>query len=492
MVSRLSSRHILLAVAIVLLVLLGRPVIFLLSTHSRDKKPVSTTTPGYANDASNLNTTKISAIIRVPGNIDSAIAQLAVLIKNTAGTNKKISIAGARHSMGGHTIYPDAIVLDMERMHYITYDSITHTIRTGAGTRWSEIIPFLDRIGKSVAVMQSNNSFSVGGSISVNCHGWQPNTPPIASTVESFRLINSKGELVACSRQQNSDLFSLVLGGYGLFGVIVDVQLRVIDNKMYRMQQYIVQSDGYIKEFDKLVQANAGAGLIYGRISINPANFMQEAMISIYRADETELTRPLKENGFTAFRRTVFRGSVNSAYGKDLRWTIEKAGRYLLNNRLFSRNQLINEGVEVFQNTDTNYTDILQEYFIPKQRVHEFIGILRTILPAYHVDLLNITLRNVKKDEDSFLPYAREEVFGFVMLFNQARTAAAEKEMALLAQVLTSKAISLGGTYYLPYRLHAGKEQLYKAYPSAKSFFRLKKQYDPEELFINRFYEKYK
>ena len=39
-------------------------------------------------------------------------------------------------------------------------------ISVGGGARWSEIIPYLDARGLSVWVMQSNNDFTVGGSIS--------------------------------------------------------------------------------------------------------------------------------------------------------------------------------------------------------------------------------------------------------------------------------------------------------------------------------------
>ena len=106
-------------------------------------------------------------------------------------------------------------------------------------------------------------------------------------------------------------------------------------------------------------------------------------------------------------------------------------------------------------------------------------------------DLLNITLRNVKKDEDSYLKYANEEVFGFVLFFNQARDESSELEMKYLTQSLIDKAISLRGTYYLPYRLHATREQLLKAYPQAGDFFLLKRIYDSAEIFKNRFYEMY-
>ncbi len=488
----MTPRRIILLVLVVLLVLIARPVSVLLYTYLNDKKPRKIAQAGYTNDASNLNKTKIDSIVKVSANTEEAALQISNLIRMASEQGKKISIAGSQHSMGGHTIYANGIVLDMKGFHQMQLDSIHNILTVGSGALWSEIIPYLDQYRKSVAVMQSNNSFTVGGSISVNCHGWQPNSPPIASTVESFRLIKADGEIVNCSRAENTELFSLVLGGYGLFGVILDAKLRVVDNQMYKLDQEIIKSDDYIKEFTRVTIGRENVGMVYGRININPAHFMEEAILSVFTVEQAIDLQPLHEAGYAGIRRTVFRASANSDYGKNLRWNAEKLATSQVSGKKFSRNQLLNEGVEVFQNGDTNYTDILHEYFIPKDSVTLFIYALRKILPSYKVDLLNITVRNVKKDQDSYLRYANDEVFGFVMLFNQPRTVEAEKEMKSLNQRIIDAAISLKGTYYLPYRLHATRDQMHTAYPQATFFFELKKKYDPNEVFQNQFYVGYK
>lgn len=492
MKSRVTIKRVLIFLLITLLIFLARPVSFLLYINYKDKKFASSFRSGFVNDASKLNDTKVASVVPAHQNIDSAIFQISELIIRASAENKKISIAGAQHSMGGHTIYPDAIVLDMKTLHYMKYDSVNSRLLVSAGTLWSEIIPYLDQFGKAVAVMQSNNSFSVGGSISVNCHGWQPNSPPIASTVQSFRLIDARGKIISCSRTENQELFSLVLGGYGLFGVILDVELNVVDNQTYTARQFIIPSEEYVKKFGELVANDPTIGLAYGRININPSHFMEEAILSTYKTNSAAAVQHLKANSLTGLRRTVFRSSANSDYGKNLRWKIEKASASLINGREFSRNQLSNEGVEIYQNQDTGYTDILHEYFIPKNAVPAFIDSLKKIIPVYKVDLLNITLRNVKQDRDAFLAYANEEVFGFVMLFNQRKENASENEMRALTQHLINVATDLQGKYYLPYRLHATKQQMRKAYSTADSFFILKKKYDPAELFTNKFYETYK
>ncbi len=75
--------------------------------------------------------------------------------------------------------------------------------------------------------MQSNDDFTVGGSISVNCHGWNPATESIASTVDSFTLIKADSSIVQCRRDrpQRHELFGAVCG-YGLLGIITSVELR--------------------------------------------------------------------------------------------------------------------------------------------------------------------------------------------------------------------------------------------------------------------------
>jgi FAD/FMN-containing dehydrogenase len=113
-------------------------------------------------------------------------------------------------------------------------------------------------------------------------------------------------------------------------------------------------------------------------------------------------------------------------------------------------------------------------------------------LPNQYIDLLNITIRGVYKDNDSYLNYAKENVFGFVFLFNQKKREKNEDEMRKLTQQLAKIAINFEGTYYLPYRLHIDRETFCTVYPQGRDFFRLKLKYDPNEIFKNKFYDHYK
>jgi FAD/FMN-containing dehydrogenase len=246
-------------------VILGRPVFHLVRVVVEDSQIVEKLPPGYVDDFSRMNKAAVSEVWQIPREPEAAEQQLRELLKKARTKGLRVSIAGARHSMGGHTIYPGGILINMLPFNGMELDESKNVLHVGAGARWSEVIPYLDRRGRSIEVMQSDNSFSVGGSLSVNCHGWQYNRPPIASTIESFRLMKADGTIVRCNRQENKDLFSLAVGGYGLFGVILDAELRVVPNERLRLQQYLVPVDEALSSFDKKLRENPGANMVYAR-----------------------------------------------------------------------------------------------------------------------------------------------------------------------------------------------------------------------------------
>jgi hypothetical protein len=123
--------------------------------------------------------------------------------------------------------------------------------------------------------------------------------------------------------------------------------------------------------------------------------------------------------------------------------------------------------------------------------VDEFVASLREIIPRHDGNLLNVTIRLVHEDTDTVMRFASQPMFAFVMLFLQERSDAGERHMQAMTSDLIGAAIDHGGSYYLPYRLHASDEQFERAYPRAAEFFNAKRSHDPGELFQNEFYLKY-
>ena len=230
--------------------------------------------------------------------------------------------------------------------------------------------------------------------------------------------------------------------------------------------------------------------LVYARMSIVPNPLFREVLLTAFIRDDGEIPK-LTDPEHAKLQRAIFRGSAESDYGKELRWTAETKLQPWLIKKVVSRNQLLNEKVSALQNRSATSTDILHEYFLPRSGTVGFVDEMRSIVPKHRCNLLNVTVRSVNEDHDTFLRYADQPMIAFVMLFQQSITAEAESRMQALTRELIDAALTRGGRYYLPYRLHATPEQFHQAYLRATRFFELKRQYDHGEVFQNQFWRTY-
>ncbi|MDR2270517.1 MAG: FAD-binding oxidoreductase [Sphingobacterium sp.] len=491
-ISKKNKRYSIL-ILLIILVVIAFPIIHLLKTKWGEIDRHSVLPARHVDDASMLNLTKVDSIIAIPADRQAIENQLTQILRYADAKGLKVALAGARHSMGGHTMYPGGIVLNMLPYNHMQLDTIDNILSIGSGALWTDAIQYLDRFDRSIAVMQAFSSFSIGGSLSVNGHGWQKNSPPLVSSVVSFTLMNAQGRVLHCSREKNTELFHHVLGGYGLFGIILDVKLNVVDNRALKYHYINLAPEHYTAYYKKYILDNPKVDLVFGRLRVSNKNFMEEATLNYFeQVSEPPVQLSLQKKNIEETKRLIFRGSVNSEYGKRLRWDLETSSAIPARLLTFTRNEIMDSQVSLIENKDTTSTDLLHEYFIPERNFMNFIQDIKPLLIKSKLDLLNITIRAVNRDHDAYLNYAREDVFGFVLLFNQKKTAQQETDMQNLTNLLVDAALKNEGTYYLPYRLHIAKEKMRKVYPQADSFFRTKLKYDPSELFNNKFYMHYK
>lgn len=440
--------------------------------------------PLYMQDASRLEKVQVHSIVEVASEEDIAQA-----LQSAKEEHKQVSLAGAQHTMGGHTFGEDHVVLKMHRFNKMSFSSETNRLTVQSGATWEQVQQYLDPLGRSVAVMQSDTIFSIGGSLSANVHGWQVGRGPIASTVHGFRLMLATGEIVTCSRTENPELFQACLGGYGLFGVILDVELETYPNSLLQKQSRYFPSEQFFDMFQQQVKEQPSVELAYGRLSIANNEFLTEASLNTYRTIEDPQTtiETISREKMVALKRLILRYSEYSEKGKRLRWALEKYISAYLEKGYQTRNTAMSPDIHVLSPLRSDRRDILQEYFIPKGQFNAFLDALKRQAGQYGMNLLNVTIREVRKDEDTLLAYAREDVFAFVLLFSQKTGESEEDLMKNFTQALIDDVLDMGGTFYLPYRLHYTPEQFCKAYPMFQRFLELKKKYDPDEIFGSQF-----
>lgn len=454
---------------------------------------------GSINDASRLDRTPIFGVVRIKTEDD---VRTALAFARSA--NLHVTAAGQRHSMGGQAFSKGGVVLDMRGMHDMQLDTATQILRVSSGATWAAVQSFLDTQGFSVAAMQSINIFTVGGSLSVNGHGIAHRPGPIASTVRSLRLMLWDGRVVTASANENAELLQHAIGGYGLFGVILDAELQVVKNEMYTREIRYMSCGEFVDHYRSQVDANDQVGLFYGRISVSPTSFLEECEAYLYRKTAYEgAVAALSTVNHDSVDRLVINFSKTGAVGRWLRWVLEKRVEKELHTCIprssaltpkdacvVSRNQEMYDSMGYLKNRLRD-TDILQEYFVPLDRMTHFVDGLREIVRMHGANLLNVTLRIVHEDTISTLAYARGTRVALVLYFNQMSTKEETRTLMRTTVDLIDLAASCGGTFYLPYRLDYSKAQLARAYPQIDEFFTLKRKYDPGGLFSNAFYERY-
>jgi FAD/FMN-containing dehydrogenase len=444
------------------------------------------------NDASELSPTRVASHLSISTEPPAAAAdRLRAALAEARSAKRPFIASTARHSMGGQSLAAGGTVATLDQQ-WLEPDTGRRRYRVAAGTRWSVVIAKLDAIGFSPAVMQSNNDFGVASTFSVNAHGWPVPFSGCGSTVRQITMLLADGTAVTCSRTENSELFRLAMGGYGLFGVITELELDMVPNALLTPTFEAMSGHDLGARFARALTTDKTIQMAYGRMDVAHDRFFERAMLVAYRpaANQTSLP-PASGSGLVSrSSRYVFRSQVESDRAKRLRWWTESSlGPRIAGNA--TRNSLMNEPVITLDDRDPSRTDILHEYFVAPERFGDFVTACQQVIPASYQQLLNITLRFVNTDAESVLAYAPQPRIAAVLLFSQEKTARGEADMARMTHALIDRVLDIGGTYYLPYRPHASLDQLTRGYPRAPEFAAGKREIDRDLLFRNQLWDGY-
>lgn len=445
------------------------------------------------NDASALNATRVERYeVLTDRDRSEMIETLRRALKAAKSDKRAVSLGCARHSMGGQTLYPDAAVFDFAN-GLVAIAPAERRYEAFAGCRWRYVTKTLDPLGFSPASMQSNNDFGIAGSISVNAHGWALRHGPVGATVLSLDIMLADGEILTCSRDENADLFGAVIGGYGLLGIILRAELRMAPNRLLKPSFTRMPAAELGPAFRAMVRSRPDVDMAYGRLSVDREHrFTDGLLVAFAEEDAPGPLPPLTEDGaLLPMMRNIFRAQIGSDEAKVQRWFAETTLGPAATQMPVTRNTLLSEPVATLGPSPAGRTDILHEYFLPPDRLGEFLHAARDIVAKSRQDCLNVTIRHVDGDTSSVLAYAPTERLGAVMLFSQETTLEAERDMQQMTKVLIDAALAAQGSFYLPYRLHADRRQVDVAYPAAARFAAWKRRYDPGIVFRNKVWDAY-
>ncbi len=435
-------------------------------------------------DVTKLNPVLVSKIIR-----PTSVEEVCEIVKDTSGI---ISVGGGRFSMGGQTASPHSIHIDMRRMNKVLEFSAEHKlIRVQTGIRWCDIQQYIDEYDLSIKIMQTYANFTVGGALSVNAHGRYMGMGPVVLSVRSIDVVLADGSLVHATKTENQEVFFGAIGGYNGIGIIVQAELELANNLAIKRIDKKMRVESYKNYFFEIVRDDAR--VIFHNGDIYPPKYKRLRAVSWIETTEkpTVKTRlmPLKES--YPLERYFLWSFTETPLGK---WRRE----FLIDPLLFRGKKIhwrnYEAGYDVAElepRSRTDSTYVLLEYFVPVQHFEEFEKAMAEIFIRFNVNVLNVSIRHARSDPGTYLAWAREEVFAFVVYYKQKTDAASKGAVAVWTRELADAVAAVNGSYYLPYQVHPTAAQFHRAYPDAQKLFDLKAKLDPDYKFRNIFWDTY-
>ncbi|MEK7468470.1 MAG: FAD-binding oxidoreductase [Planctomycetota bacterium] len=443
---------------------------------------------------SRLNPTEVASV-RTPGSEDEVCA----IVAEARRTGARISVSGGRHSMGGQQFGAGTIHVDCRGLQEVrAFDADRGLLEIGAGALWPRIIDatYEAQPGevKRWGIRQKQtgaDDLTLAGAISANAHGRGLNMQPIVDDIEDVTVVTPAGDLVRASRSENPELFSLVAGGYGLFGILVRATLRLGPRLKLRRLVDIVDIDDAMTAVGRKVDDGCLFGDFQYAIDPNDDSFLRRGVFTCYKPVPAET--PISEAG-ADLRREDWLGLLRLAH-------TNKPEAF----RLYARHYLDTHGRIYWSDTMQRSTYIptyaeflaealgrespeslmITELYVPPEGVVPFMGRARAVLRATGVEDIYGTIRAIRRDTSSFLPWARGDWACVIFNLRTPHTPEGIDRSRRTARGLINAAADLGGSFFLAYHRWTTRELLLRCHPRLPEFLAAKRRLDPDDRLVS-------
>jgi FAD/FMN-containing dehydrogenase len=444
---------------------------------------------------SQLNASEVAEIAGV-GSLDAIRAALA----RARDEELPVSIAGGRHAMGGQQFCAGGLLLDTRPLdRVLELDTERGRVTVEAGVQWPALLAGLAPTPWAFRQKQTGaDRLSIGGALAANVHGRGLSLPPIVSDVEELTLVGPDGALVRCSRDENRELFGLAIGGYGLFGVVYSVTLRLTRRRKLERVVEVRDLDGLGEAF----AARIADGFVFGdfQFAIDPASedFLHRGVFSCYRPvdDATEIPegqRVLSREDWAELLLLTHTDKA-AAFERYAAHYLRTSGQIYLSDAHQFAEYLdgYHARLDAVMGAAHPATEMISELYVPRGDLQGFMTDVADDFRARGVDVIYGTVRLVERDEETFLPWAREPWACVIFNLHTVHTEDGLERSANAFRALIDRAAERGGSYFLTYHRWASAEQLERCYPQIREFFARKRAHDPGERFQSDWYRHYR
>lgn len=445
---------------------------------------------------SRLNPTAVAEVV-----LPRCVEDVVQAVKRARRQGLTVSVGGALHAMGGQAFGERGLHLNMRGLNrLVALDNVRGLARVQAGITWAELLGALEAAQAGAEMLWTfrqkqtgADELTLGGAVAANIHGRGLDWKPFVEDVESLTLVDAEGTAHTLSRTQNVDWFRLVIGGYGLFGVVVELELRLQPRRVLQRVVEITRLEGLVDR----VAGRVAAGFELGDFQFCPdaasPHFLREGVFACYRP----VAAPGGPSAPAALNPEAWTRLLTLAHSDMPRGWAEYTAHYRRSDgqtywsdhaQLSHYDPRYEERLRVALPTLQPGSLMISELYVPPARLEDFMAAAARELRRLGARVIYGTVRFIRRDDETFLPWARQDYACVVVNLRVTHTPAGLAAAQQAFRTLIDLALEREGSYYLTYHRWATAAQVERAYPRLGDFLRFKEVYDPRGVFQSEWY----
>lgn len=383
-----------------------------------------------------------------------------------------VSVGGGRYCAGGQPFLTMGRLLDTRKLDdVVVVNPERGTITVQAGIRWTALMEAINADAPGWAIRQKQSGaqrVTLGGTLAVNAHGRCLTAPPIVDDIESIDVLID-GKLVRCSRIENADRFARVIGGYGLFGVMTAVTLKLVPRVKQMLRVEVVPIDEAVARLDEAAARGATHGDFQYNVDDTSADFLKRGLLVTYEAaDDADPVRSVGAGNFTQLA-TLAHVDKPRAWALYRQQMLTASGAVNWNDawQVAEYDEHYHRHVESAIGAPPG-SEVLSEMFVPRESLSVLLGVMAAIVRRRGANIIYGNVRLIEPDTVTRLPWARGRYA--CVVFNQ------HIDQTLMSIALArdtfrdilDAVLELGGTFYLAHHTFAAGSQVDAAYPGLR------------------------
>ncbi|KAK4613680.1 L-gulonolactone oxidase [Fulvia fulva] len=431
----------------------------------------------------------------------SSIEEVQEIVKEAHANHAKVKAIGAMHSITPCFVGSDIIVSTDKLNKILSIDKDHGTVTVQAGVSINQLCEYLKPLGYQPPVILEWGNFHYGAISGTHANDSSlADGAQVSSFVLGVKLVKSDGQLLEISETQNAQYLPAIRSHFGLFGVVCEVTLRIWPIRSLLFTYETQSIEKFTGDFEGQMQklrssADQSFALLFQ--NVDTILIQKRKFQDVDKRPPHPLTNSLESKAINLFTSLVLPATqalaglqLSAKHAEGLSNFLVKGPLDALRGSEFVINP--NDRGILYAEDDPNFE--FHDWAFPEEKWPGMVRAYRELLDRFREerDFL-ITLPTIvyfiQKDDRSLLSRSRNSD---MVVVDPEHHDPKDPRWKAFRKAFGELAIQHGGIPHINKTVEAAQIWYAKAcdQEALKEYLELRKQFDPDGMFLNDFFEK--